>query len=114
MLVNNLNPTGTTVAEQIKVVVAVHTGYTTAMLYKHKKSDTDPWPNYKAWLAMKSHPKFLLPTPNHDNDACYDITCNKNLSINGNGGDKELTVVYAGSSIDGSSATVCETQFGLK
>lgn len=36
------------------MAIVIHIGYVNAMMYSHKNLDPIFWPNYKAWLALKS------------------------------------------------------------
>lgn len=65
---------------------------------------------YKAWLALKSHPKFLPPASSSNDDISYENFGNGVATISGDcGDDDETEIVFTSSSADGSSMTVCNS-----
>jgi len=60
-LVYSCTPTGVIQPQMVNMAVAIHLGRTGRMEYQFKDYDPIEWMNYRAWLVLKKHPKFLPP-----------------------------------------------------
>ena len=60
-MVYSCNPTGVIQCQMVNMAVAIHLGKTSRMEYQFKDFDAAEWINYRVWLVLRKHPKFMPP-----------------------------------------------------